>query len=124
MLVDSGVIKFISTSYIRGLTLNNSLILVDEFQNCNYHELCSVITRVGKNSRIFFTGDGDQSDFEHERDKNGIVNFIEIIDTLKYFKKVEFSWSDCVRSGLVRDFLMSQELIKKQKYKSKGFLNG
>lgn len=118
-LVGAGVIKFISTSYIRGLTLNNSLILVDEFQNCNYHELCSVITRVGKNSKVYFTGDGDQSDFEHERDKNGIIEFIEILDTLKYFKKIEFTWADCVRSGLVRDFLMSKELIKKEKQNNK-----
>ena len=114
-LVGAGVIKFISTSYIRGLTLNNSLIIVDEFQNCNYHELCSVMTRIGKNSKIYFTGDGDQSDFEYDREKKGLSEFIEVLDTLKYFKKVEFTWADCVRSGIVRDFLMSQDLIKKAK---------
>ena len=118
-LVGAGVIKFISTSYIRGLTLNNALIIVDEFQNCNYHELCSVVTRIGKNSKVYFTGDGDQSDFDNDRDRKGISEFIEILDTLKYFKKIQFTWADCVRSGIVRDFLMSQELIKKEKQNKK-----
>jgi phosphate starvation-inducible protein PhoH len=95
--------------------MNNALILVDEFQNCNYHELCSVMTRIGKNSKIYFAGDGDQSDFEYEKERNGIIDFMDILDTLKYFKKIQFDWADCVRSGIVRDFLMSQQMIKERK---------
>jgi phosphate starvation-inducible protein PhoH len=83
-------------------------------QNCNFHECDSIITRVGTDSRIIFAGDYYQSDFDHVRDKTGIIQFLKIIDRLKYFKHVQFNWEDCVRSGLVRDYLMTKEMIAKE----------
>jgi phosphate starvation-inducible PhoH-like protein len=108
-------IEFITTSFIRGITLNDSVIIVDEAQNCNYHELCSIITRVGKNCKLILCGDYYQSDFVKESDKSGLYSFINIINNMKSFDHIEFSWKDIVRSGLVRDFIMTKEMLENNK---------
>jgi len=107
--IKNGTIEFLTTSFIRGITLKDAIIVVDEFQNCNFHELDSIITRVGKGSRIIFSGDYFQSDFTNKRDKRGIGEFIKILEKLKHFRKIEFTWEDCVRSGMVREYLMTKE---------------
>lgn len=104
-------IRFDSTSFIRGQTLDNAIILVDEMQNLNFHELDSVITRVGKNSRIIFSGDYLQSDFKYSDDKNGIMKFLGIVEQLKYFEIINFGWEDIVRSAFVRDYIMTKEML-------------
>ncbi len=108
-------LDFINTSYIRGLTLNNSIIVIDEAQNCNYHELCSVITRMGENCKILVCGDYAQSDFTKQTEQKGILNFITILEHMKDFEVVEFEWKDIVRSGMVRDFLMTKEMVESAK---------
>ena len=108
-------IEFITTSFIRGITLNDSIIIVDEAQNCNFHELCSVITRVGKNCKVILCGDYYQSDFVKQGDKSGLNEFIHIINHMKSFDHIEFNWKDIVRSGLVRDFIMTKEMLENNK---------
>lgn len=110
--VTSKLIEFESTSYIRGLTLDNCVIIVDEMQNLNFHELDSVITRVGKNSRILFSGDHIQSDFKYADDKEGIIKFLSIVEQLKRFDIINFSWEDIVRSDFVRDYIMTKEMMQ------------
>jgi phosphate starvation-inducible PhoH-like protein len=109
-LVKKGAIRFITTSYIRGITLNNSVIVVDEFQNMVGRELDSIITRVGENSRIIFCGDVYQTDFDKKNERSGANQFLDILNDLSYFKHIEFTWDDIVRSGLVRDYIMTKEL--------------
>lgn len=104
-------LHFESTSFIRGQTFNNALILVDEMQNLNFHELDSVITRVGKNCRVIFCGDYKQSDFKKEDEREGILKFLRIIDHMNDFTTVTFGWQDIVRSGLVRDYIMTKEML-------------
>ena len=72
-------IDFWSTSFIRGTTFDKAIIIVDEFQNLNYHELDSIMTRVGQDSKIMFCGDATQTDLTRENDKNGIVDFMRIL---------------------------------------------
>lgn len=108
-LVHNKYIQFESTSYIRGVTFDHSIVIVDEMQNLNFHELDSVITRIGHCSKIIFCGDYKQSDFKQTGEKNGINTFLEILEQLKHFSVVEFSWEDIVRSGLVRDYIMTKE---------------
>jgi phosphate starvation-inducible protein PhoH len=110
-LVSNNTIKFVTTAYIRGITLSNSFIIIDEMQNMNFHSLDSIITRVGQNSRVIFCGDYNQSDLKFDRDRSGLLKFLEITDQLKFFKKVTFTWKDCIRSGLVRDYLMTKDLF-------------
>jgi phosphate starvation-inducible PhoH-like protein len=109
--VNAKKIQFESTSFIRGLTLDYSVILVDEMQNLSFHELDSVITRVGKGSRIIFAGDYLQSDFTRSDDKDGIMKFLTIVEQLKKFEIVNFGWEDIVRSDFVRDYIMTKEML-------------
>ena len=102
-------IKFWSTSFIRGTTLDNSIILVDEMQNLNFHELDSIITRVGENSKIIFCGDASQTDLTKTNEKNGILDFMKIISAMEDdFTSIEFGLEDIVRSGLVRKYLFAK----------------
>jgi phosphate starvation-inducible protein PhoH len=113
-LCGMGVIQFITTSYIRGITIKNSIIIVDECQNCNFHELDSIITRIGSGSRIIFAGDYNQSDFTHKKDKDGFGKFLKILNRLNYFHEIQFDWSDIVRDGVVRDYVMTREIVEKE----------
>jgi predicted ribonuclease YlaK len=101
-------IKFWSTSFIRGTTLDNSIIIVDEFANLNGHELDSIITRVGENSRICFCGDATQSDLIKTSERNGIVDFMNIIRKMPSFDIIEFEVNDIVRSSLVKEYLLAK----------------
>ena len=101
-------IKFWSTSFLRGTTLDNSIIIVDEFQNLNFHELDSIITRVGENTRIVFCGDASQSDLVKTNDRNGIVDFMNVLRKMPSFDIIEFGIDDIVRSGLVKEYLTAK----------------
>ena len=98
-------VKFWSTSFLRGTTIDNAIIIVDEFQNCNFHELDSLITRVGENSRIIFCGDTKQSDLVKQNEKTGVLDFMKILHNMESFELVEFGIQDIVRSGLVKEYL-------------------
>ena len=101
-------IKFWSTSFIRGTTLDNAIIIVDEFQNLNFHELDSIITRVGENSRIIFCGDASQTDLVKTNDRNGIHDFLNILRKMPSFDIIEFGIDDIVRSGLVKEYIIAK----------------
>ena len=101
-------IKFWSTSFLRGTTLDRSIIIVDEFQNLNFHELDSIITRVGEDSKIFFCGDASQTDLQKTNEKNGIVDFMKIIRSMPSFDVIEFGIDDIVRSGIVKEYLIAK----------------
>ncbi len=101
-------IKFWSTSFIRGTTLDNAIIIVDEFQNLNFHELDSIITRVGENTKIMFCGDASQSDLVKTNDRNGIVDFMNILRKMPSFDVIEFGVNDIVRSGLVKEYIVAK----------------
>jgi phosphate starvation-inducible PhoH-like protein len=108
-LVNQQYVEFTSTSFIRGITISNAIVIVDEMQNLNFHELDSVITRLGESTKLVLCGDYYQSDFDKEKDRNGILSFLEIVQRMKYFDHIEFSWEDIVRSGLVREYIMTKE---------------
>jgi predicted ribonuclease YlaK len=103
-----GTISFWSTSFIRGTTLDNVIVIVDEFQNLNFHELDSMITRVGESSKIHFCGDATQTDLIKTAEKNGIVDFIRILKNMPSFSMVEFEAEDICRSGLVKEYIIAK----------------
>lgn len=117
MLETQGAVSFMSTSFIRGQTIDDAVILVDEMQNLTYHELDSIITRVGRNTRIIFSGDYYQSDLNKETDKTGILDFMNIMEVMNNFTTVEFGWADIVRSDFVRDYIMTKEMVERGKLK-------
>jgi phosphate starvation-inducible protein PhoH len=101
-------IKFWSTSFLRGTTLDNAIVIVDEFQNCTAHELDSIITRVGENSKIMFCGDATQSDLQKTNERNGIVDFMSILRKMPSIDIIEFGVDDIVRSGLVKEYIIAK----------------
>ena len=102
-------VGFWSTSFIRGTTMDNCIILVDEMQNLNFHELDSIITRVGENTKIIFCGDAAQTDLVKTNERNGILDFKKIIlSMVDDFESIEFDINDIVRSGLVRNYLLTK----------------
>ena len=104
-------LEFMTTSYIRGLTIDNAVIIVDEMQNLNFHELDSVMTRVGENCRVIFCGDYHQSDFREGGEREGILKFMRIVEQLKDFTSITFGWDDIVRSDFLRDYIMTKEML-------------
>ena len=107
-LKNQGTVSFWSTSFIRGTTLDNAVIIVDEFQNLNFHELDSIITRIGENSKIMFCGDATQSDLVKTAEKNGIADFMRILRTMPSMDIIEFGVEDIVRSGLCKEYLVAK----------------
>ena len=107
-LKSQGSLFFLSTSFLRGLTFDNSIIIVDECQNLNFHELDTIITRVGQDSKIVFCGDFDQTDLLKQNEKNGLHDFLRILEEMEEFNVTEFTLGDIVRSGFVRSYLINK----------------
>ena len=99
---------FLSTSFLRGLTFDNTIIIVDECQNLNFHELDTIITRVGQDSKIVFCGDFDQTDLVKQNERNGLHDFLRILEEMEEFNCTEFTIGDIVRSGFVRSYLINK----------------
>ena len=106
-----GTLDFWSTSFLRGVTFDDAIIIVDECQNLNYHELDSIITRAGENTRIMFCGDGVQSDLTKTHERNGITDFQRILTKMESFALIEFGIEDIVRSGLVKEYILAKNAI-------------
>ena len=108
----NGVVDFVSTSYLRGTSINDSFIIMDEFQNCNLSELDTIMTRVGKNSRMIFCGDLEQTDLLKSKfDVTGLPKFVSIIEQMKSFTIEEFGVEDIVRSGIVREYILAKRSL-------------
>ena len=107
-LKGQGTLFFLSTSFLRGLTFDNTIIIVDECQNLNIHELDTIITRVGQDSKIVFCGDFDQTDLVKQNERNGLHDFLRILEEMDEFNCTEFTIGDIVRSGFVRSYLINK----------------
>ena len=103
-----GSLFFLSTSFLRGLTFDNTVVIVDECQNLNFHELDTIITRIGQDSRIIFCGDFDQTDLQRTNEINGLFNFVKILEEMEEFNCTEFTIGDIVRSGFIRSYLINK----------------
>jgi phosphate starvation-inducible protein PhoH len=107
-LEEQGAIKFLITSFVRGITLEDSIIIVDECQNMTDMELNSVITRVGNRSKIVFCGDFRQTDLYRKTDMSGLKKFMAIADMMPSFKTFEFGVDDIVRSAIVKEYILAR----------------
>jgi len=107
-LMAQETLKFWSTSFLRGTTLDKAIIIVDEFQNLNAHELDSIMTRVGEDSKIHFCGDASQSDLTKASERTGIMDFMSILEKMPSITKIEFGLDDIVRSGLCKEYLLAK----------------
>ena len=104
ILKTKGLVHFMTTSFVRGITLKDAVIMVDECQNMSFHELDSIITRVGTNCRVIFCGDFRQSDLK----TNGLESFMEILKNMGAFDFIDFEIKDIVRSEFVKDYIIAK----------------
>lgn len=112
ILQKKGMIKFMTSSFVRGLTFDNSVIIVDECQSMTYHELDTIITRVGESSKIVFCGDTRQDDLATSRNRSevsGLREFLRVIQRVGSFETIQFTPDDIVRSGLVKEYILAKE---------------
>lgn len=108
ILKSKNYLEFTSTSFVRGITYDNCIIIVDEIQNLTFHELDSVITRVGEDCKIIFCGDYKQSDLQRESERNGLLDFLSILRKMNMFEYIEFGEQDIVRSRFVREYIIQK----------------
>lgn len=109
-----GLIEFHNTSFLRGKTFDNAIIIVDECENCTYHELCTAFTRLGINSRIVFAGDFKQCDLKGTKhDQSGLGEFLKVLNAMPKgsYEQITYRPEDVVRSGIVKEFLLAEERV-------------
>jgi len=108
-LEEQGHIEFISTSFIRGMSFDNAIIIVDEMQNMTFEEIDTVMTRVGNQSKIIWCGDYRQTDLNKKKnDVSGLLKFFDIAYHMDAFTRIEFTPDDIVRSSLVKDYILAK----------------
>jgi phosphate starvation-inducible protein PhoH len=109
ILKNKFMLEFIPTSFIRGTTLDNCVVIVDEINNLTFHELDSVITRLGPKTRLILCGDQSQTDLKFKDEQVGLIHFMDIITKMKSFYRIDFQKEDIVRSGLVKEYIIAKE---------------
>lgn len=105
------IVNFITTSFIRGITINNAVVIVDECNNLNFHELDSIITRIGSNCRLVFCGDYRQADLVKQAERDGLKHFIKILDEMNCVEHVEFNEDDILRSDVVKQYIITKDRL-------------
>ena len=115
VLKQKGAVQFMSTSFVRGITLRDCIVVIDEIQNMTASELHSVFTRVGENCKVLMAGDLKQNDLNGKREMSGFADFIRIINKMKSFECIEFNRDDIVRSDLVKDYIITREILEDQR---------
>jgi phosphate starvation-inducible protein PhoH len=117
-LEEQGHVEFVSTSFIRGMSFDDAIIIVDEMQNMDFEEIDTVMTRVGYRSKIIWCGDYRQSDLHRQREKSGIKEFFAVASKMSAFTKIEFTPDDIVRSSLVKDYIVAKLAHEDSQYKA------
>jgi phosphate starvation-inducible protein PhoH len=114
ILKQKGTLEFMSSSFVRGMTFDNTIIVVDECQNMTYEEIRSIMTRVGESAKIVFCGDTKQDDLRNSKnklDRSGLSSFIRVLGEINEFKTINFTVDDIVRSGIVKSFILAEEKV-------------
>ena len=108
------IVEFMSTSFVRGITINDAVVVIDEIQNMTASELHSVFTRIGKNCRVIIAGDIKQNDLNKNREMSGFADFVRVLQNMASFEFIEFTTQDVVRSSLVRDYIIARDRLENE----------
>ena len=113
--VQKNIFEMISTSFLRGLTFENAIVIADEVQNCSFQELDTLITRIGNNCRVVLCGDIEQCDLiRNKYDQSGLPNFMKIVESMESFEFIDFQAEDIVRSGLVKEYILQKRKLDRE----------
>lgn len=112
-LKEKNLIEFENTSFLRGQTFNNTIVIADEIQSMSYHELSTICTRLGYNSRLILCGDMKQNDLHKKGDVSGLPRFLRVLERMSCVsaQQIEYRPEHIVRSGIVKEFLIAEDLI-------------
>lgn len=120
ILKTKGIISFDSTSFLRGITLDRCCVVVDEAQNLDRHEVGTIMTRLGKDTRVILCGDIRQSDVDFQDSGLGFLRAVLRRMGETYFSMVDMQKEDIVRSGLVKAWIIAaEEYEREQKARNK-----
>jgi len=109
-LKEQGYVEFTTTTAIRGMSFDNSIVILDEMQNCTFQELDTILTRIGHQSKIIFVGDLSQNDLlKKSTEVTGLPQFLKIAETMPEFCRIHFTSADIVRSSLVKSYIIAKE---------------
>lgn len=109
---EKGKVEFMTTSFVRGITIKDSVILIDEVQNMRWSEISSVLTRVGEGCRVIIAGDHrSQSDLQREDERVGVRHLMRVAEEMSTFETIEFTSDDVLRSGFAKDFIQAKERL-------------
>jgi phosphate starvation-inducible protein PhoH len=111
ILKQKNQIEFISTSFIRGITIKNAVVIIDEVQNMNWAEISTVLTRIGENCRVIISGDTKQSDLSERDGKRDLLKLINVCRNMNSFEFIQMTRNDICRSGFVKDFIIECETL-------------
>jgi phosphate starvation-inducible protein PhoH and related proteins len=114
-LKSKGVIEFDTTSFLRGLTFKNSVIYIDEIQNCSDGEIHTMMTRIGEGCRVIVSGDVRQTDLQRDAEKLGCMTFVKTMEKMDSFRHIEFGVDDILRSGFVKDYILARTAVLDEK---------
>lgn len=120
-LMSSNLLRLLSTSYVRGMTVNNAVIILDEFQNMTEHEIHSVLSRVGKECRIIISGDISQTDLTAQR--SGFSRLVNVLETMNTFTNIDFDIDDIVRSEFAKQFILCWSLSEPMLFERRPYDN-
>jgi phosphate starvation-inducible protein PhoH len=110
-LINKGIVEFQTTSFLRGLTFKDCIIVFDEFQSATFHEIDTVLTRVGENCRFVLCGDLNQNDLNMKKERTGLLDAVKILEKLSEVVHIQFNHDDIVRSGFVKEYLIQKEKL-------------
>jgi phosphate starvation-inducible protein PhoH len=111
VLLNKNIVEFQTTSFLRGLTFTDCIIIFDEFQSATFHEIDTVLTRIGENCRFFLCGDYNQNDLNNKKEKSGFQDAMRILQRVGDVSQINFTIEDIVRSGFVKKYLMEKEKL-------------
>ena len=109
ILKSKNKVDFISTSFIRGITISNSIVIIDECQNMMWSELSTILTRVGENCRVLICGDTKQSDLTERTGKADVLKLLKVCQRMGSFDFIQMTRDDICRSGFVKQFIIECE---------------
>jgi phosphate starvation-inducible protein PhoH len=111
-LKETGKIEFMSSSFLRGTTFNDAIIIIDEAQNFTFHEISTAVTRMGNNSRLIVCGDSKQDDLvKTKNDQSGFRDFMSVTKLMPEFRSFKFTSEDIVRSGFCKSYILACERL-------------
>lgn len=117
VLKQKGIIEFRSTSFLRGTTIDESVIIYDEVQNSAYPEIKVVLSRTGEESRLVICGDINQDDLTSARynEETGLSLLMKVLAEIPSVDRIEFEEEDIVRSGFVKEFILAENKVARKR---------